>query len=136
MNETRLLMGMPITVEVADSAVTQTTLDAVFANFLSVDETFSTYKDTSEVAKLNRGELSPHQLSRELRTILALSEQTKRETHGYFNIWRDGRCDPSGLVKGWAIRNASHLLAHAGWRDYYIHNSSPRLPSSSSPRSC
>ncbi|MGH2514226.1 MAG: FAD:protein FMN transferase, partial [Ktedonobacterales bacterium] len=120
MKETRLLMGMPITIEVLDPSATQSTLDAVFAYFQTVDDTFSTYKDTSEVAKLNRGEVSPDQVSQELRTILALAEQTHRETDGYFDIWREGRCDPSGIVKGWAIRNAAQLLEEAGWLNYSV----------------
>ena len=39
MKETRLLMGMPITVEVADNGVSQDDLEAVFSYLVSVDET-------------------------------------------------------------------------------------------------
>ncbi len=118
--ETRLLMGMPITVEIVDPGATQADLERVFAYFTAIDERFSTYKPTSEVSRMNRGELTPNDLSDDLRTILALGEQTKRETGGYFDMWRDGVCDPSGIVKGWAIRNAAQLLADAGWRDFYV----------------
>ncbi|HZR41426.1 MAG TPA: FAD:protein FMN transferase, partial [Ktedonobacteraceae bacterium] len=80
MKQTRLLMGMPITLEVMDATVTQDDLDKVFAYFAFVDETFSTYKADSEISKINRGELLPAQYSAEMKTILALSEQTKKET--------------------------------------------------------
>ena len=120
MKQTRLLMGMPITVEIAAPGVTPDDLDRVFAYFARIDDTFSTYKDTSEVSRLNRGELPPDQCSGALKTVLALGEQTKRETQGYFDIWQNGVCDPSGIVKGWAIHNAAHLLAVRGWRDFYI----------------
>ena len=85
-----------------------------------VDETFSTYKETSEVSRLNRGELREDEYSEDMREILALSEETRRATGGYFNIWRVGACDPSGLVKGWAVRNAARILDERGLRNYYL----------------
>lgn len=118
--QTRLLMGMPITVEIADPGATHDNLEPAFAYFTAIDERFSTYKPASEVSRMNRGELASEAYSDELRTILALGEQTKRETGGYFDIWRDGVCDPSGIVKGWAIRNSAQLLAGAGWRNFYV----------------
>lgn len=120
---TRLQMGMPVTIEVRASwmAQPQQHLDAVFAYFAAVDEAFSTYKDTSEISRLNRGELAEDECSDELRAILALGEQTRRETDGYFDMRRgDGSLDPSGIVKGWAIRNAAELLRQAGFRDFYV----------------
>ena len=44
MKESRRLMGMPITVEVVDPAVTQDDLEDIFASFNMVDDVFSTYK--------------------------------------------------------------------------------------------
>ncbi len=113
-------MGMPITVEVLDPGVSEGNLEDVFAYFLAVDEAFSTYKASSEVSRLNRGELADDQYSDDLKIILALGEQTRHETHGYFDIWRDGLCDPSGIVKGWAVRNAARILEAAGFRDFYV----------------
>jgi FAD:protein FMN transferase len=120
MKDTRLLMGMPITVEVADEGVSEDDLEAVYRYLVSVDERFSTYKETSEVSRLNRGELREDEYSDDLRTVLALSEETRRATGGYFNIWRDGVCDPSGLVKGWTVRNAARILDARGFHNYYL----------------
>jgi FAD:protein FMN transferase len=120
MNETRLLMGMPITVEVRAPNVTQTDLDRVFDYFAYVDGTFSTYKLDSEISRLNRGELTEAQCGEDVRTVLALSEQTRRETDGYFDIRHAGGLDLSGLVKGWAIQRAAGLLCDAGFRDFYV----------------
>jgi thiamine biosynthesis lipoprotein len=120
MKETRLLMGMPISVEVLDAGVTQDALDDIFTYFATVDERFSTYKPSSEISRLNRGELREDGYSDELRTVLALGEQTKRETDGYFDMLRDGLCDPSGIVKGWATANAANLLKDAGFRNFYV----------------
>ena len=113
-------MGMPITVEIMDSTASQNDLDSVFNYFTAIDDRFSTYKDNSEIAKINRGELSTAQYSEDMKTILALSEQTKKETHGYFDIQRNGTYDPSGIVKGWAIHNAAKLLKARGFRNFYI----------------
>jgi len=120
MKQTRLLMGMPITIEVVDSTVTQGDLDKVFAYFASVDDTFSTYKATSEISKVNRGELLPAQYSEDMKAILALSEQTKKDTHGYFDIRHNGMYDPSGIVKGWAIHNATKMVKAWGFCNFYI----------------
>ena len=120
MKQTRLLMGMPITIEVVDSTVTQDELDKVFAYFVSVDDTFSTYKATSEISKINRGELLATHYSENMKAILALSEQTKKDTYGYFDIQHDGMYDPSGIVKGWAIQIASNMLKAGGFRNFYI----------------
>ncbi len=110
MKQTRLLMGMPITIEIVDSTVTAEDIEQVFAYFVSIDDRFSTYKATSEISKINRGELLPAQYSEEMKTILALAEQTKKETNGYFDIRHNNLYDPSGIVKGWAIWNAANML--------------------------
>ena len=120
MKQTRLLMGMPITVEIADPTATQDDLERVFALFVAVDDTFSTYKESSEISRINRGELAPAQYSADMRAILALSEQTREETRGYFDIRYNGMYDPSGIVKGWAIQNAAQLLREQGFRHFYV----------------
>jgi thiamine biosynthesis lipoprotein len=120
MKQTRLLMGMPITVEIVDQTATEGDLEQVFAYFEMIDDTFSTYKESSEIARINRGELTAEQYSADMRTILALSEQTKQETRGYFDIQRNGVYDPSGIVKGWAIHNAAQMLRGQGFRHFYV----------------
>jgi thiamine biosynthesis lipoprotein len=120
MKETRLLMGMPITVEVADQAVSPHDLETVFSYLIYVDETFSTYQEASAISRLNRGELCEDEYSDDLRTVLALSEETRRATGGYFNIQRGDLCDPSGIVKGWAVRNAARILEGRGFSNYYL----------------
>jgi thiamine biosynthesis lipoprotein len=118
--QTRLLMGMPITVEIVDSQATQVDVNAVFTYFEYIDQTFSTYKAESEISRINRGELQTEQASEDVRTVFLLSEETRRATDGYFNIYQNGYCDPSGLVKGWAIYNAAEMLRARGFRNYYV----------------
>jgi thiamine biosynthesis lipoprotein len=118
MRRTEIVMGMPVTVEIVGAA-TGEVLDAAFAWFREVDDRFSPFKPESEVSALNRGE--DPQPSRDMQEILSLAETTRWETFGHFDIRRpDGRIDPSGLVKGWAIRRAAQLIAGAGHADYLV----------------
>jgi FAD:protein FMN transferase len=120
MKQLQLLMGMPITVEILDASATEADIARIFAYFRSIDETFSTYKEESEISKINRGELAEEEYSDTVKTIMALGEQTRQETQGYFDIEHDGLIDPSGIVKGWAIFQAAQMLKEAGFVNYYI----------------
>ena len=113
-------MGMPITVEILDDNPIEADIERVFAYFRSIDETFSTYKEESEISKINRGELAEEDYSDAMKTILALSEQTAQETQGYFDIHCNGIIDPSGIVKGWAIFQAAQMLKDVGFANFYI----------------
>jgi thiamine biosynthesis lipoprotein len=121
MKQSRMIMGMPISVEIVDSGVTGEVFDAVFAYFTAVDERFSTYKETSEITAINRGTIREQDYSADMREVLALCEQTKQQTKGYFDIRaRDGSLDPSGLVKGWSIQHAVELLKKTGVQNFFI----------------
>ena len=120
MKQTQIIMGMPITVEIVDRS-DPSILDQVFDYFKSIDERFSTYKSTSEISQINRGELRPEEYSQDMKTIFAESEITKKLTKGFFDIQRpDGQRDPSGLVKGWAIQHAAKLLQDHDLKNFYV----------------
>ncbi|TPL11512.1 FAD:protein FMN transferase [Mesorhizobium sp. B2-4-14] len=119
MRETRVLMGMPITVDIGGAS--GALIEDVFGYFDRIDRRFSTYKADSEISAINRGDVPVKDWSREMMEVLALAERTKNETGGYFDIRRpDGSLDPSGIVKGWAIRNAAGLVRQAGVDDFFI----------------
>ncbi len=119
MKETRILMGMPVTVEVVAPA--QAALfERVFAYFEAIDEKFSTYKDRSEISRINRGELALADASEDMQTIFRLAEKLRQNTNGYFDIRSEGAYDPSGLVKGWAIYNAAEIIRQQGYQDFYV----------------
>ncbi len=120
MKDTRILMGMPVTVEVLDPSATESAIEDVFAYFNYVDGKFSTYKETSEITQLNQKRLTFYHASSDMKLVFALAEQTKQETNGYFDIARNGSYDPSGIVKGWAIYNAAALLRHSGYQNFYV----------------
>lgn len=117
MKRTELIMGMPVTVEIRDGKPKIGDIEKVFAYFRSIDEKYSPYKDNSEVAKLNRRE----EVSLEMKRILSLAADLKEETGGYFDIQKpDGGIDPSGIVKGWAIKIAAEILRDIGYKKFYI----------------
>src|SRR4028119_232150 len=83
--ETRLIMGMPVTVYAEDTDDAHI-LELVFSYFMHVDEVFSTYKDGSEISRINRDELQFKQYSPEMIEVFRLSEETREATGGFFNI--------------------------------------------------
>ncbi len=111
-------MGMPITVEIVD-APDDDVINSVFDYFQQVDDQFSPYKDTSELAKVNDG-LPRRKWSKKMKEIIQLCDQTKKETKGYFDIRHNDKIDPSGLVKGWAIQQAAQLISDSGLTNFYI----------------
>jgi len=113
-------MGMPITIEVVDTRVKEGDIASIFDYFASVDRVFSTYRKDSEISRLNAGEITKKDLSPDVRQIMQLADDTKKESNGYFNLAHNGLIDPSGIVKGWAIYNASILLKEHGFLDFYI----------------
>ena len=135
-------MGMPVEIHIV-SEDAGTALEEAFAHLVMVDERFSTYKEESEISRINRGELAPpdarpvrdkdssspgrlsvgvsNGASAEMQEVFALADKTKRETDGYFDIRRpDGTIDPSGIVKGWAIKNAAARIRAAGHENYFV----------------
>jgi thiamine biosynthesis lipoprotein len=118
MKQTKLIMGMPITVEVIDSDDTKLLADT-FSFFREVDNRYSTYKAESEISRINNG-LPKAQWSAEMRRVLRLCYDTKQLTNGYFDIEHNGNLDPSGLVKGWAIWEAAKQLDKRGSKNFYI----------------
>ena len=114
-------MGMPVSVDVRDAGIGEDVLDGVFAWLRHVDDTFSTYKEGSEISRLGRGELAEADCSVEVREILELCDWLRHATDGYFDARADHGClDPSGVVKGWSVERASALLVAAGSANHCI----------------
>lgn len=116
-----MVMGMPVIVDIAEASAGPAAIDAIFGHFTAIDRRFSPYRPDSEVSRINRGEIARAQYSAEMNMVLALAAETKALTSGYFDVWRpDGRLDPSGMVKGWAIFLAADILRVSGFRNFYI----------------
>jgi FAD:protein FMN transferase len=116
------IMGMPIVVDVRDDPIDETLIDAVFDWFREVDAVFSTYKDDSEISRLNRDELGIRECRPDVRGVIARCRELRDETEGYFDAEAivPGGIDPSGYVKGWSVDRAAALLDDAGVRNYAL----------------
>ena len=111
---------MPVTVHVIDDQADRKALDAVFDDFTLLDRTFSPYLAGSAVSRINRAELQPEDAGQLVDQAVNLCRLYEHATNGYFSAWIDGRFDPSGLVKGWAIDRACSILDGYGYRDYFV----------------
>jgi len=120
MKKQAVIMGMPSVINVVDVGVTEEDINEVFSYFHYIDKKFSTYKKDSEVSRINRGELKEWDYSLEMIKILKLSEETKKETNGYFDINFNGILDPSGLVKGYAVFQGAEILRKKGFLNYFV----------------
>ncbi len=115
MRQVQKIMGMDVLIEIVDADVPPDVFDQFFDYLRFVDAKFSTYKEDSEISKINRGEISEDTWSGEMQEVFALSAQTRVETNNFFNIKTpDGKYDPSGLVKGWSIHKASIFFVVVG----------------------
>lgn len=113
-------MNMPITVEIVDRLKSKVIFDKIYEYFLEVECRFSVFRKDSEISKINSKEIEHPKYSHEMKGILDLAEKTKRESFDYFDIERNGRLNPSGIVKGWAILQAAKKLEADGIKNFYI----------------
>jgi thiamine biosynthesis lipoprotein len=72
------------------------------------------------VSRINRGELRLEDAGQLVNQVVNLSRLYEHATEGYFSSWIDGRLDPSGLVKGWAVDRACSILDRHGYADYFV----------------
>jgi len=107
-------MGTVFSFDSREPGVSEAALDEAAVLLSEIDETFSTYRDNSEISRLARGEVSHADCSIDVRFVLAECERYRLGTDGYFSAYAAGALDPSGYVKGWAIEQASDLLREAG----------------------
>jgi thiamine biosynthesis lipoprotein len=113
-------MGTVITVDVRDPGIDPAAVEAAFAWFREVDDTFSTFRRDSEICRLLRGEITEPECRPEVREVLGLCAEVERRSGGAFDIHAGGRLDPSGLVKGWSVERAAAMLQVAGARNFFI----------------
>jgi thiamine biosynthesis lipoprotein len=112
-----------ITLRNADAARGEVAVAAAFERLHEIDERFSPYKEASEISRIGRGELTVPDAHREVATVLAACEDLRVESGGRFSAWgfrADGKLDPSGYVKGWAIGEAAAILRAAGVADFVL----------------
>jgi FAD:protein FMN transferase len=115
------IMGLPIVVDIRNDGEVGEVLDELFEWLRWVDATFSTFKDDSEISRINRGELRREDAHPRVREVLERCDVLRHETDGYFDMQApNGSIDPSGLVKGWAVDRAAAILGDAGLHNYAV----------------
>jgi thiamine biosynthesis lipoprotein len=120
MRETRIIMGMPITIDVVDAG-SRDLLEKCFAWFDAVDARFSTYKADSEISRYNAGQVAEADLSSEMKEVFAVARATTDATDGFFDMKTPGSgVDPSGIVKGWAIKKVADMLVAEGAENFFV----------------
>src|SRR4051795_6988020 len=110
MTQVRHIMGIPIGIDVRDDV----DVEVAFDWLREADATFSTYREDSEISRLDRGELALAGCRPEVDEVLTRCMRLNRATGGAFSVRPAGRLDPSGLVKGWAVAGAAQRLPAAG----------------------
>jgi FAD:protein FMN transferase len=114
--EVRHIMGIPIGIELVGDA----DVEPAFAWLREADAIFSTYREDSDISRLDRGEIRLGECRPEVDEVLTRCLALERETGGFFSVRPAGRLDPSGLVKGWAVDGAAERLAAAGAESFTI----------------
>ncbi|MET9197730.1 FAD:protein FMN transferase [Streptomyces olivaceus] len=97
-----------------EPAAVRAALDEAVAGLHRADEVFSTYRDGSEISRLARGELTVEACAPEVAEVLELAAEAERVSGSWFSTRYQGRLDPTGMVKGWAVERAARRIAAAG----------------------
>jgi thiamine biosynthesis lipoprotein len=119
------LMGTVVTVDVRDgtSPAIDRAIDLLLADLRDVERRFSPWLPDSEISRIADGRLSERDASPDVRFALSVCDHLAAVTDGAFDARRhraDGRLDPSGFVKGWAVEEAASRLVDAGLLDYAV----------------
>lgn len=118
------VMGMPVSLALrgrhAGDLESESAWAEAMATLRDVDRVFSPYRQDSFVSRLDRGILDVVDCPPEVAEVLALGEQARRESGGAFDVRREGRLDPSGVVKGWAVERAARPLKHLDDTDFCL----------------
>src|SRR4051812_37072313 len=117
------VMGTAISIDVREPFVAASALDDVIAWFHDVNRRFSPFREDSEVSRVGDGRLSIDDASPEVRAMFTLADELRARTDGYFDpggFRDDGRPDPTGVVKGWAVDEAVTGLRVAGARNVQV----------------
>ena len=118
------VMGMPISLALrgrhTDDAEARGAWAEAVAALRDVDRVFSTYRPDSFVSRLARDEIGVEECPPEVAEVLALGELARLQSHGAFDVRRDGVLDPSGVVKGWAVERAAKPLRALPGTDFCL----------------
>ncbi|MCU0454200.1 MAG: FAD:protein FMN transferase [Bacteroidetes bacterium] len=118
-------MGTVASVHVLDEAPTagvHHAIDAVLAELARLEGLFSTFRPTSQISQVNRGERHLLDCAPEVVDVLDAITWLESVSGGAFRARcpDTDRLDPAGFVKGWATERASRHLDEAGLEHWYV----------------
>lgn len=122
---THPVMGTMASVHVDDdveAAVADEAIAAMWSELDRLEDMFSTYRETSEISRINRGELHLLDASAEVLEVVDACTWLEHASNGAFRARRPGDevVDPAGFVKGWAAELAAKCLDRAGLQHWYL----------------
>jgi thiamine biosynthesis lipoprotein len=95
-----------------------TGIPAAVARLHELDAKFSTYRPESVVSRMAAGAVVDYDA--EVAEVLDRCAEVAEQTAGWFTAYPEGRLDPSGWVKGWAVAEVARILAEAGAANYCV----------------
>jgi FAD:protein FMN transferase len=113
-------MGTVFTIDIRDAGRWDDAIVEVVTWLHRVDAVFSTYQDDSDISRMRRHELGLAEADPDVAVVLELCAEVERESDGYFTAFYGTDLDPTGLVKGWAVERASHLLRAHGSHNHAV----------------
>lgn len=122
----RHVMGTTASIHVHDAApreLVERAIDEVLVELDRLEAMFSTFREDSEISRVNRGVLHLGDCSREVTEVLDACTWLEQASSGAFDIRPNGLggpIDPAGFVKGWAAERASAALARCGLEHWYV----------------
>jgi FAD:protein FMN transferase len=113
-------MGTAFTIDIRDPGAWDEAIGDVVAWLHHVDTVFSTYRPTSDICRIQSRELRLADADPDVALVLDLCADVQMTTAGAFTATPNGRLDPTGLVKGWAVERASRLLRAHGAANHAV----------------
>ncbi|MEI7742730.1 MAG: FAD:protein FMN transferase [Chloroflexota bacterium] len=116
-------MGTTVSIDIREPFVAAAAVEEAVAWFHDVDRRFSPFREDSEVTRIGAGTLALEDASPDVRAMFTLADGLRERTGGFFDPRGhrpDGRPDPTGVVKGWAVDEAVALLRMAGARNFEV----------------
>lgn len=105
----------------ADESTLESAWNESLALMVDIEQRFSTFKQNSEISRINRGELHLLDASPDVVEVMDACTWLEHESNGAFRARRpDGTLDPAGFVKGWAAERAGRVLAEFGLTRWYL----------------
>lgn len=125
MRHQQIVMGTSMSVDVREPGSSadgvQDAIRRAFALLQADDRRFSTYRDDSEVSRINDGRSTLQEASPELLEVLHIGTELDVASGGAFCCRDpDGKLDPSGVVKGWTVDRAADVLTQSGLRSFCL----------------